>query len=107
MSLLVISTVPDQETAKAVAKALVEERLAACVNIVPNFGSVYRWQGEVVEDNEVMLLIKTRRERYAELETRIRSLHPYNLPEVIALPIQQGSIPYLNWISESVTERSL
>lgn len=107
MSLLVISTVPDQETAKAVAKALVEERLAACVNIVPNLGSVYRWQGEVVEDNEVMLLIKTRRERYAELETRIRSLHPYNLPEVIALPIQQGSIPYLNWISESVTERSL
>lgn len=107
MSLLVISTVPDQETAKAVAKALVEERLAACVNIVPNLGSVYRWQGEVVEDNEVMLLIKTRRERYAELETRIRNLHPYNLPEVIALPIQQGSIPYLNWISESVTERSL
>lgn len=102
MSLVVLVTVPDLETARHMGRTLVEERLAACVNILPGLTSIYRWEGEVAEDSELLLLIKTRTERYRALEARIKELHPYTLPEVLALQVYNGSVDYLRWIAESV-----
>lgn len=102
MNLVVLCTVPGEEIAKKIAHVLVQESLAACVNIVPGLTSVYSWEGQMVEDSELLLLIKTRQERYPALEQRIRQLHPYQVPEVIALPIQQGSPQYLEWLASSV-----
>lgn len=102
MNLVVLCTVPGEEIAKKIAHALVQERLAACVNIVPGLTSVYSWEGRMVEDSELLLLIKTRQERYGALEQRIKQLHPYQVPEVIALPIQQGSKEYLDWINSTL-----
>ena len=102
MSLVVLVTVPDFETARRMGHTLVGERLAACVNIVPGLTSIYHWEGEVAEDSELLLLIKTRRERYGALEARIKELHPYTLPEVLALPVYNGSVDYLRWIAASV-----
>ncbi|AEB11764.1 divalent-cation tolerance protein CutA [Marinithermus hydrothermalis] len=99
MNLVVLVTVPNEETAKTLARTLVEERLAACVNIVPGLTSVYRWEGKVVEDAELLLVIKTTEARFAALEARVRALHPYTVPEVIALPIQAGARPYLEWLA--------
>lgn len=80
------------------ARALVEEGLAACVNIVPGVRSVYRWEGTVEEAEEVLLVIKTRSSRATALEVRVRELHPYDVPEVLALPVVAGSDPYLDWV---------
>lgn len=99
-TLLVISSLPDQETAQRVARTLVEQRLAACVSVLASCKSVYRWRGAVEDATEVPLLIKTSAARYAELESVLRSLHPYELPEIIAVPILHGSTAYLDWISE-------
>lgn len=88
------------EEANRVAHGIVNKRLAACVNIVPAIHSVYRWQGKIEEATEVQLMIKTRRELFADLETEIRSLHSYSVPEIIAVPIELGSQPYLDWIDE-------
>lgn len=104
MSLVILCTVPDLETARKIALALVEERLAACVNIVPGLASVYRWQDKIVEDSELLLVIKSTEEKYRGLEARIQSLHPYSVPEIIALPINQGSKAYLGWIAQSTSE---
>ena len=97
-TLLVITTLPDAAHAQALATALVEARLAACVNILAPCRSVYRWQGQIEDATEVPLLIKTTVERYAELEVEIRRLHPYELPEIIAVPIERGLPDYLDWI---------
>ncbi|PZA06473.1 MULTISPECIES: divalent-cation tolerance protein CutA [unclassified Meiothermus] len=102
MSLVVLVTVPDLETARHIGRTLVEEQLAACANIIPGLVSIYRWEGEINEDPELLLLLKTRPERYEELEGRVKQLHPYTLPEIIALPIQHGSIDYLRWIAKSL-----
>ena len=104
--LLIYCTCPDQAMAERVAEALVADRLAACVNIVPGITSIYRWQGEVQHDSELLLLIKTRSECYPALEARIRELHSYELPEIIAVPIQRGSEPYLAWLDASVGKAS-
>lgn len=96
--LLILCTCPDAESAGRIAHALVEERLAACVNRVPALTSVYRWQGEIHEDSEVLLLIKTRRELFESLRARLVALHPYDVPEVIALDITAGHAPYLEWL---------
>ncbi|AWR85601.1 divalent-cation tolerance protein CutA [Meiothermus taiwanensis] len=101
MYLTVFCTVPDLETARRIARTLVHEELAACVNLLPGLTSVYRWQGQVEESSELLLIIKTRQERYPALEARIKALHPYQVPEIIALAIEQGSMSYLDWISES------
>jgi len=85
--------------AERIAATVVGERLAACVNIVPGLTSIYRWEGQVQRDAELLLLIKTRQAIYPLLESRIRALHPYQVPEIIALPIQAGSAAYLNWIA--------
>jgi periplasmic divalent cation tolerance protein len=91
-------TAPDEETGRRIARTLVEERLAACVNVLPRVHSVYRWKGAVEEAAEVMLIAKTRAERAAALAARVRALHPYELPEVLALPVTGGSQAYLRWV---------
>ncbi|WP_019026450.1 divalent-cation tolerance protein CutA [Colwellia piezophila] len=99
---LVLTTCPDEMVAQNIAKQLVIEKLAACVNIVPNITSIYSWQGELHCDNEVQLLIKTDENKFAALNERINQLHPYDVVEVIALNIQQGDKHYLNWITNSL-----
>lgn len=98
-ALLVITNLPDRGAAERLAEALVAKRLAACVNILAPCRSVYRWQGEVQHDEEHPVLIKTTPERYAQLEVEIRSLHPYELPEIIAVPIERGLPDYLAWVA--------
>lgn len=97
--LVIYCTCPDLMVAERIAATVVGERLAACVNIVPGLTSIYRWEGQVQRDAELLLLIKTRQATYPLLESRIRALHPYQVPEIIALPIQAGSAAYLNWIA--------
>lgn len=99
---VVFSTLPDVEAARKLAKSLVDERLAACVNILAPCTSVYRWQGDVHEDGEVPLIIKTTAERYAAVEAHIRAHHPYELPEIVALDATAGLPDYLRWVAESV-----
>jgi len=93
-------TCPDGDSATAIARHLVERGLAACVNMVAPVRSVYRWRGEVTEDSETLMLIKTTESRYDELEQAIIANHPYELPEVIAVPIERGFKQYLQWINE-------
>lgn len=98
---LVINTCPDAETAQRIAHALVEQGHAACVNIVPGLRSVYRWQDAIQEDAECLLLAKTRESRVAALTDAVRGLHPYELPEVIAVPVTAGLAPYLDWVRDN------
>ncbi|MFZ4790443.1 MAG: divalent-cation tolerance protein CutA [Candidatus Competibacteraceae bacterium] len=98
-ALVVYCTCPDQGVAERIAEAVVAERLAACVNLIPGVTSVYRWEGQLQRDAEWLLIIKTRSAVYPQLEARIRQLHPYQVPEIIALPIQAGSAAYLDWIA--------
>jgi periplasmic divalent cation tolerance protein len=95
-----LTTCPDEGTARRIATALVDERLAACVNIVPDMTSVYRWEGVVETAPECLLLVKTRRERLEDLQRRLEELHPYDLPELVALPVEGGSSAYLTWVVE-------
>jgi len=97
---LVLTTCPDEQIAKSIAHHLVTEKLAACVNILPNITSIYHWKDEIQCDIEVQLLIKTDSEKFALLNAQINELHPYDVVEVIALNIQQGDNHYLNWIRE-------
>jgi periplasmic divalent cation tolerance protein len=99
---VVLVTFPDREAATACARALVEERLAACVNVIGDVRSIYRWKGAVSEDAEILCVIKTTRERFEDLRTRVVALHPYEVPEVIALGIEAGHPPYLDWLVDSV-----
>ena len=99
---VVLSNCPDTKTAELIAHRLVTDRLAACVNIMPNVSSVYYWQDKIQQDTEVMLIIKSKQSLFAQLESLITELHPYEVVEVIALDIQQGNEPYLNWINNMV-----
>ncbi len=98
-TLLVLTNLPDAEAARKLADHLVGQRLAACVNILAPCRSVYRWQGKVEDAEEVPLLIKTTAARYAELEAAIRAQHPYELPEIVAVPISHGLPGYLAWVA--------
>jgi periplasmic divalent cation tolerance protein len=100
----VLVTAPSADKAASIARALVEERLAACVNIVPGVRSIYRWEGRVHDDPEVLMVIKTERARFESLRARIVALHEYSCPEVIALDIALGHAPYLEWIRQSVAD---
>jgi len=102
-ALLVITNAPDRAVAERMADALVGKRLAACVNVLAPCRSVYRWQGDVQHDEEHPMLIKTTDERYAELEAEIRALHPYELPEIIAVPIGRGLPGYLAWVVDGTS----
>lgn len=95
---LAITTCPDMDVAETIASALVEERLAACVNILPGACSVYEWQGKVEKAQELVLLIKSHHDRLPALEARLLELHPYELPEFIVVPVIGGLAPYLSWI---------
>jgi periplasmic divalent cation tolerance protein len=100
---IALCTVPDEETAGLIADALVSEKLAACVNIVPAIMSVYRWNDAIEHDQELLLLIKTSESVWPLLEARILELHPYELPEIIAVPIHTGQADYTQWIKNSLT----
>lgn len=103
--LLVLTQLPDEASARALAEHLVSGRLAACVNVLAPCRSVYRWQGSIEDAPEVPLLIKTTDARYAALEAAIRARHPYELPEIVAVPLAGGLAGYLGWIeSETTTE---
>jgi periplasmic divalent cation tolerance protein len=95
---LVLLTAPDAEVATRLARALVGEGLAACVNLVPGVRSIYRWQGELHDDAEVLLVAKTCADRAEALGARVRELHPYELPELVRLPLSGGSPAYLDWV---------
>lgn len=95
---------PDAEVAARIARVLVDERLAACVQIVPGLVSVYRWQGEVREDGECLLLVKTSRERWPALAARVRELHSYETPELLAFDAADGSADYLAWLAAQTRE---
>lgn len=99
--LMVFVTCP-QSAAAQLAETLVQERLAACVNLLPGLRSVYRWQGRIESADECLLIAKTTAARYAELEAALRRLHPYELPEIIALDVARGWPAYLQWVVESV-----
>ena len=101
--LIVMTNLPNEQAAAALASALVEARLAACVNLLPAVQSVYRWQGKVERATEVSLLIKTTQVHYAALEAAIRAAHPYELPEVLALPVTAGLPSYLQWVITETT----
>jgi periplasmic divalent cation tolerance protein len=96
--LLVLSTFPDLEAAQHAARALVADSLSACVNILPGVRSIYAWKGELCSDDEVLMVIKTSGERLAELTEKLVSMHPYELPELVALPVTGGHHPYLEWV---------
>jgi periplasmic divalent cation tolerance protein len=98
-ALLVISNLPDRASAEKLARQLIDARLAACVNVLSPCRSVYRWKGAVEDAEEFPMLIKTTRERYAALEAAIRENHPYELPEIIAIPLAGGLPAYLDWVA--------
>ncbi len=98
--LMVLCTCPDAITAERIARTLVEEKLAACANRVP-VASVFRWEGQISTESEELLLIKTTAARYQALELRLQALHPYKVPEIIALPLVAGSAAYLGWLEDA------
>ena len=100
---IVLTTLGADADAAALARTLVEEGLAACVNVLPPMTSVYRWRGTVEQDREQQLVIKTAVARLGDLEARLKALHPYELPEFLILPVAGGSSAYLAWVRESVT----
>jgi periplasmic divalent cation tolerance protein len=101
-ALLVLCTCPDETSAACIAEALLAERLAACVTQLPGARSVYRWHGAIEHGAEVQLLIKTTQARWAALRERLLVLHPYELPEILALPVVAGHAPYLDWLGAQV-----
>jgi periplasmic divalent cation tolerance protein len=105
-SILIVSTADTLKLAEEIASALVENHEAACVNIVPGIRSVYRWEGKMTEDEEVLLLIKSVKEKFEAIRYRIRSIHTYQIPEVIALPITDGDANYLNWLRKQLSADS-
>jgi len=97
-AMLVLTTLPNSDAAAELAKKVVGEKLAACANILPALRSIYRWQGKVQDENEVLVLLKTQTRQYEPLKARILELHPYDVPEVIAIPVDRGHQGYLDWI---------
>ena len=100
--LIVLNTCPDETVAETIAETLVSQRLAACVNIIPRIRSIYAWQGNIEHDDEVLLLIKTHKDQFQALQKSILQLHPYELPEVVAVSLETGLAGYLSWIDQSV-----
>ncbi|MGI9265771.1 MAG: divalent-cation tolerance protein CutA [Gammaproteobacteria bacterium] len=102
--IIVFSTCPDPECGRALARSLVENRAAACVNVLPGVMSVYQWKGTTQEDSECLLMIKSTMDRMDSLASQIEELHPYELPEVVAVPVSGGLPAYLDWVRQSVTD---
>lgn len=100
---VVYITAPNEDEAARIAKALVEDKFAGCVNIVKNIRSIYRWQDTIEDDDEVLMIVKTRKDLFKELKKRVKELHSYTVPEIVAIPIIDGSDDYMRWLRE-VTE---
>jgi periplasmic divalent cation tolerance protein len=103
--IVVLCTAPSADKAAEIARVLVSERLCACVTLLPAIRSIYQWKDAIADDAETLLVIKTRPERWEPLRARIVALHPYEVPEVIALPVAAGHAPYLDWITRETTAR--
>jgi periplasmic divalent cation tolerance protein len=101
-AVVVLVTAPNADSAAAMARTLVEEGLAACGNVVPGVRSIYRWEGKVQDDAEALLVLKTERRLVPELKARLPALHPYQVPELLVLPVEDGLGPYLAWVAASV-----
>lgn len=99
---IVLCTLPDMEKARQIATILVESQLVACVNLLPTIESIYRWQGKVESAREVLAVMKVTSSGYDQLETKLRELHPYEVPEILAVPVSKGLPEYLNWVQENV-----
>ena len=99
--IVVFITASDEEEASKIARALVEERLAGCVNIIKDIRSIYSWQGKIEDEKEVFMVVKTQKPLFDSLMKRVKELHSYTVPEIIALPIIQGSEDYLKWLNEA------
>ena len=99
-TLIVLTTLPDRASAEKLAEQLIEQNLASCVNIIDELTSIYRWQGKIHKGMEHQLMVKTPQSRYAELEAWIADNHPYELPEILAIPVAQGLPAYLDWVQE-------
>lgn len=102
-TLIAFGTFPDVETARTIARTLVEEKLVACANIVPQIESIYHWQGKIESSAETLVIFKTTHGRYAQFEQRLKSLHPYEVPEIIAIEPKLGLPAYLQWVVDSVS----
>lgn len=102
-AIVVLCTCPDNTSARQLAQTLLSEKLAACVNLIPQVTSLYYWQGKMEESQEVQLVIKTRRTMFGVLQERLLALHPYEVPEILALPILCGNLAYLQWVQEQTT----
>ena len=100
-ALLALSTFPDAETARGIAHTLVSEKLAACANIIPAMNSIYRWKGKIEAGDETIVLFKTTKDHYEAFQEKLRSLHPYELPEIICVKIDRGLPDYLRWVVEN------
>lgn len=101
--ILIFVTASSIEEAREIGKKLVEEKLVACANRIPGVHSIYRWKEELCEGEEVLLLLKSRRDRFSEIKKRIQAIHSYEVPEIVAIPIVDGSEDYLKWIESSLT----
>ena len=101
--LIVLTTFPDEESAMVCAHRLINDKLAACVNVLPRLTSVYEWNNDLQVGQELLLLIKTTKHRYPQLEARLQEIHPYELPEIVATPITHGFGSYLSWIDAQTT----
>jgi periplasmic divalent cation tolerance protein len=102
--LLILCTVPDRETGLKLSRSLLKQGLAACINLTSPITSVYHWQGHLEESEEILLLIKTTTQQYKDVEAVLRAQHPYELPEIIAVPVEQGLEDYLNWVERCIKE---
>jgi len=98
--IIVLITGPSEEESARIGHALVGERLAACVNIIPAVRSIYRWEGRIEDEKEVLLIIKTKRGLFERLQKRVKELHSYSVPEIVALPLVEGDEAYLNWLGQ-------
>ncbi len=99
---VVYITAPDEEEAARIARTVVEERLAGCVNIIKGIRSIYSWEGKVEDDHEVLMVVKTRKTLFSAIEKRVKELHSYSVPEIISLPLVEGSEDYLKWLDNEL-----
>jgi periplasmic divalent cation tolerance protein len=98
--IIVFITAPNENEAASISKTIVSEKLAACVNIIPSVRSIYRWQGRVEDEQEVLMIAKTKKSLFERLQERVKKLHSYSVPEIIALPLVEGSKEYLAWLGQ-------
>jgi periplasmic divalent cation tolerance protein len=104
-ALIVYVTAPNEDEAAKIATCLVEERLAGCVNIIKDMRSIYSWQGKIEDEKEVLMIVKTRTGLFGSLQAKVKELHSYTVPEIIALPVAYGSEDYINWLKEATTRQ--